>query len=391
VGLTPFQVKSKAGTYIFEVEKINFKPKFLKVIVADGEKKNIEVKLDEITSSVLIDSVPQGALVEIEGRQIGQTPVIVHDQKIGSYKATLKKPGMVPQELNWVVEDARPQTVKGNLFSNMGVIKINVSPASAQISIDGKSKGKSPFTENIEQGEHVVLIEATGYEKHEQNVIVEKEKESLLNIALNILPATMNVSTEPNDAMIFLDGKQIGRSPLSIPGLQPRKYQIKAEKDGYDLTSKDVEISAGASVDVVLNLDTNMGGIDIVINPPGITIYLDGKKIGKSEQGESEKLSKVFQIRGLTHGNHLLKVSHARAVPQDTEINIEVVKGQITRSRPVNMWIADCIIKFKNGKERVGRMREENDKQVFFEPEPGVAINYGMNEILSIKRFKIDE
>ncbi len=391
-GVTPFEVKTKAGSYIFELEKLNCKPKFVKVAVADGERRNVEVVLEEIISSVMIDSTPQEAIVEIDGREIGQTPIILHEQKIGVHKAILKKPGMVPVEVSWTVEDGRPQMVKANLSSNMGVMKVNVSPAHAQIAIDGKPRGKSPFSENIEQGEHTVTVEAPGYQKYEQKVVVERTREASLNIALNVLPGTVNVSSEPAGATISVDGRLVGRAPVSIPGLQPGKYQITAEKQGYDNGAREVDLAAGATADVTITLDTNMGGIDIAANPPGLTIYLDGKRIGKTERGESEKQSKIFEIRGLTFGKHVVRVSHARATPQDQVIEVDVKKGQIARPKPVNMWVADCIIKFKNSKKEVkGRLREEAQTKVFFEPEPGVAISYDKEEILSIERLKMDE
>ncbi|HPN85262.1 MAG TPA: hypothetical protein PK821_08010, partial [Victivallales bacterium] len=136
-----------------------------------------------------------------------------------------------------------------------------------------------------------------------------------------------------------------------------------------------------------------MGGIDLVANPPGVTVYLDGKKVGKMEEGErgNKKLSKVFQIRGLTSGDHSVKVSHARAVPQDKTINVVVEKGKISRPAQINMWIADSVVKFKNGKEVTGRIVENDASGILFEPEPGIAIRYKANEISGITHLGVDE
>lgn len=392
LGKTPFEIKTKNGTYVFGLEKNNYKPQYLKVTVGDGERKNVELTLQEITASVMIESTPTEATVEIDGKEIGLTPIIIHGQKIGTHKAILKKAGMVPVEVSWQIEDARPQTVKANLSSNLGLIKIIASPPNAQISVDDKPKGRSPLSENIEQGEHSITVEAPGYEKHEQKIIVNRNAETVLNIALNVLPGSINVNSEPEGATIYLDEKLIGKTPIKIPGLHPGKYQLKAEKAGFDIASREVELAPGANVDVTLTLDTNLGGIDLVANPPGLTVYLDGKKIGKTEKGDSEKLSKVFEIRGLTNGKHVVRVSHARAVPQDNIIEINVEKGKIARPKSINMWIVDCIIKFKKGnKELRGRLKEETDTKILFEPEPGVAISYDKEELSDIQKLKIDE
>jgi len=392
LGITPFEVKVKSGTYVFEIEKTNYIPQFIKVIVAEGEQKNVDLILEELTASVMLESTPPQATVEIDGKEIGVTPIILHGQKIGTHKAILKKPGMVPVEVSWKVKDARPQTVKANLLSNLGIIKINVSPANAQISIDGKPKGRSPLSENIEQGEHLITIEAPGYEKHEQNVVVNRETETVLNIALNVLPGSIDVSSEPQGATIYLNDKVIGKAPVKIPGLQPGKYQIKAEKSGFDHTIKEVEVAPGANAEISLVLDSNLGGIDLAANPPGLTVYVDGKKIGKTEKGESDKISKIFEIRGLTFGKHVIRVSHKRAVPQDYVIEVNVEKGKIARPKTINMWVVDCIIKFKSGKKELkGRLIEETDTKILFEPEPGVKIGYNKEELISIEKLKLEE
>ena len=68
---------------------------------------------------------------------------------------------------------------------------------------------------------------------------------------------------------------------------------------------------------VNLQLDSNLGGIDLVANPPGVTIYIDGVKKGVTEPGENPKFSKVFEVRGLRTGKHTVKMAHKRATPPE--------------------------------------------------------------------------
>jgi hypothetical protein len=391
IGVTPFKTKTKPGSYIFGIEKKNFKDQFVKAIAADGESKNIEVNLEEISSSVMIESSPAEVFVEIDGKQIGQTPMILHGQTIGQHKATFKKPGMVQQEVSWTVENARPQLVKVNLFTNMGVIKINASPANAQITIDGKPKGKAPFSENIEQGEHTILIEASGYKKHEQTVVVERSKDCVINVALNVQPGTLSISSTPSGATIFINDMQNEKTPLTVTGLQPGRYTIRAEKNGYDNSTREVELGPDGKTEINIILDTNMGGIDLVINPPGVTIYLDGKQIGVSQVGEEETLSKIFPVRNLKNGAHTIKVSHKRAIPSDRTIDISVEKGKISRPAPINMWIADAVLKLKNGKVLKVKLMQKNEKEILFQPEPGVTLKHEIEEVETVIPLKPEE
>jgi hypothetical protein len=178
---------------------------------------------------------------------------------------------------------------------------------------------------------------------------------------------------------------------VEIKNLQPGNYKLKVEKTGYDPVEKDINIIAGETSDVILRLDSNWGGIDLIANPPGVTIYVDGKKVGVSAEGEDKQTAKVFEIRNLTSQEHTIRLAHKRAVPAEKEITVKVSKGQISRPKPVNMWIANTYVKLKNGRETKGKLSYQNNGEIIFEPEPGVTLKYSKNEIETIRELKENE
>jgi len=391
-GATPKAIKVPPGTYIMEVSRTNYKSSWQKLVSTAASKKSIEIELEPITSSVMIDSKPAGAIVEIDGKQVGQTPFIVHDQTIGKHSARLLKPGCIPQEITWTVEDARPQLVSGNLFSNTGTLEVKSTPPGANIFIDGKARGKTPFTDKIEQGERTVKAEMKGYNSHEQKVVVDRDARKEVQIVLQMLPGNLNVKTTPAGATVFLNDRQYQNSPVEIRDLKPGDYTIKIKLPGHDPIEKKVTIIAGETAEFSETLDTNWGGIDLVVNPPGVTIYVDGKKIGLSELGEDKTTSKVFEIRNLSSEEHVIKLAHKRAQPAEKEIKVKVSKGQIARPKPINMWIADTYVKLKdNGREMRGKIRQQTDDEIIFEPEPGIAQKYTRKEIETIRELKENE
>lgn len=396
IGLTPKNIRLPSGTFIMEVTKVNYKSAWQKVTSSAGDKKNIEVNLAPITSSVLIESKPEGAIVEAEGKQVGQTPIILHDQTIGKHTATLSKPGCISQEISWNVEDARPQAVTANLSSNMGTLDIQSAPNNANVFLDGKPRGKTPFSEKIEQGEHKIRVELKGYNTHEQNVIVTKDSKKDVSVTLQLLPGSLSVKTNPPGASVTLNNQQYQNSPVEIKNLLPGNYKLKIEKEGYDPVEKDVKITAGEPSDVIISLDSNWGGIDLVANPPGVTIYIDGRKVGISAEGEDKLTSKVFEIRNLSSLEHTIRIAHKRAVPAEKEIKVKVEKGQIARPKPISMWIADTYVKLKNGREMRGKIRQKNSLEIILEQpdEAGrgiIAQRYGQNEIETIRELKENE
>ncbi len=391
-GLTPRTIPLSPGTYIMEISKLHYKSAWQKLVATPSAKKNIEVELEPVTSSVMIESKPADAVVEIDGKEVGQTPFIIHDQTIGKHSARLLKPGCVPQEISWTVEDARPQLVSGNLFSNTGTLDVKSDPAGANLFLDGKAIGKTPFTDKLEQGEHKIRVEMKGYNPHEQTAVVTRDEKKDVQVTLQILPGTLNIKTTPAGATVSVNARQYQNSPVTLKDLQPGDYTVKLTLQGHDPIEKKVTVMPGETTDLTENMDSNWGGIDLVVNPPGVTIYVDGKKLGISEQGEDKTTSKVFEIRNLSSEEHVIKLAHKRALPAEKEIKVKVSKGQITRPKPVNMWIADTYIKLKeNGREMKGRIRQQNDDEIIFEPEPGIAQRYARKELETLRELKENE
>jgi hypothetical protein len=127
-----------------------------------------------------------------------------------------------------------------------------------------------------------------------------------------------------------------------------------------------------------------------------VTIYIDGKRLGISAEGEDKLTSKVFEIRNLSSQEHTLKIAHKRAVPPEKEIKVKVEKGQISRPKPLNMWIADTYVKLRNGREMRGKIRQQNTLEIILEqPDEGgrgiIAQRYGRNEIETIRELKENE
>ena len=240
LGKTPCNGKLPAGTYIFKFVKTNHQPAWEKLSCEKSDSKTIEAKLIPITASVMLRSAPSGAKVEIDGNIVGETPLILNEQSIDKHSAILKKPGFVPQEISWTVENARPQLVQVQLGTNVGTLKVSSVPAQASISIDGKPQGETPFSDKIEQGQHQLKIEKPGYSPYEKVILVTKEQITDIKADLQILPSSIAITSNPPGASVFINNRQYENTPTEIKNLQPGNYVIKLEKAGCDPASREL-------------------------------------------------------------------------------------------------------------------------------------------------------
>ena len=194
---TPVSIKIAPGKHIIKATKKNFLPKWTKVLCSPGAKATVEIPLDPITASVLIESSPQGAEIIIKGDNIGETPLVLYNQGLGTHSAILKKIGAVSKEITWEISDERPRFVKEKLSSNLGTLIIRTDPSNAAILVDGKQTGHTPFSAPLAEGNHSVKLSMPGYSDYEQTILVLRDKTVNRSIPLQLLPGSVTISSTP--------------------------------------------------------------------------------------------------------------------------------------------------------------------------------------------------
>jgi hypothetical protein len=385
LGTTPYNARTTPTTIIIKIAKPDFKPRWERIELKAGEDKTFHYDLIPVAGSVLLVSRPDNAKVIITGEVKGTTPLILQRQPVGSYTAKLEKPGFAPREVSWQIKDERPQEVIVSLNSNVGRLTLNSEPLHAQVFINGAPRGYTPFKCELEEGKYQLKLEKEGFAAIEDYVNILRDQNLDKSMTMSNLPGSIEITTEPAGADIFINDEPHGVSPLKLNALAAGKYVVKATKNAFDAISKEVVIVPGQKSSVEFVMTKNTGGIDLVVNPPGATIYLNGKIHGVTQKGENPMLSRIFQIRGINAGNYEITAAHKRGVPDTKTVTVTVAKGQIARPKPISLWVANAELKLKDGKVAMGLLYSESPDKILFGPEPGVKVEYSRDEIDYLK------
>ena len=92
--------------------------------------------------------------------------------------------------------------------------------------------------------------------------------------------ADLYVTTEPGEAMVYLDGRQKGRAPLTLERVPVGSYKLEARK-GYLIARQDVALAPDDLKKVHLKLEHQKGDLKLFSTPAGAEVTLDGKSTGK--------------------------------------------------------------------------------------------------------------
>ncbi|MBT3755230.1 MAG: PEGA domain-containing protein, partial [Candidatus Cloacimonetes bacterium] len=114
---------------------------------------------------------------------------------------------------------------------------VDSAPMGAAIFLDGSSTGVvTPATLEIDSGTHQLRLELAGYEDYNETFTVEDDGVytvlALMDLAIN---STLNVTTSPAGASIYIDGAYTGyTSPAVIQGITLGYHYIRIYYPGYN-------------------------------------------------------------------------------------------------------------------------------------------------------------
>ena len=378
---TPSEIRLGPGTYLIRMTKKNYQPTWKYVKIRANKTKKMTLTLRPVRGSVLITSNPVGAKITMDGKRQGLTPLVLTNLKLGEYSAQIEHINRAPRVVKWMITDIRPQKVSAALESDIGKFVLKTIPPKARVYIDGKARGLTPFSTELQEGLHKVKLTLAGFSEIKATVDIARDKQTAKTFTLVRLPGSFTFRSIPKGALVYINQRSHGKTPLTVADLQAGKYKIRVEKNGFDSMSRDAYVSAGRENIIDFTLKRNTGGIDLIVNPPGVTVYVNGKEHGLTVEGASKDLSKVIHIRNLPAGKYQIMLAHKRMRPATIKKYIRVKKAKITRPKPINVWIANAVLKVKDEAEIIVLLYEKNKKYLIYSPEPGVKIRKSLRKI----------
>ncbi len=117
-------------------------------------------------------------------------------------------------------------------------VMIHSQPEGAQVYIDDQlSEFKTPHAFLLSGDEDQVFSVRLEIDQHEPNtrtISLKPDMATELTIELKVLPFERVIKTSPSGAVVKVDGKAIGPSPLEFSFAPEQSYQIEVSLEGYD-------------------------------------------------------------------------------------------------------------------------------------------------------------
>lgn len=141
---------------------------------------------------------------------------------------------------------------------------LNSTPSGARVTVDGRDVGVTPVSVgSLRRGAHTVRFTHQGYVTTQRRVRIRSAQpaqsiEVTLAATRSTRPATssataaqasgsLTVDSRPAGARVFVDGKQVGTTPLQVGTVQAGDHAVRLERDGYRPWSRSVRVPGGGT------------------------------------------------------------------------------------------------------------------------------------------------
>jgi len=242
----------------------------------NARKRAAPVAVAVTPGQMAVDSTPQGAQVQVDGRTDASyvTPFALTNLAPGAHTITVSKTGYTGDSRTVNVTSGTRATVVIHLSQLMATLVVKSDPAGANVYVDGRFTGATtPAQVSVDKGQHVVLVRKMGYIDETMNA--QFVLGQTFNFAPTLRPlgsldnmrtvggkmsklfggkgaqagqAVVTIRTQPKGAQVAINEHIIEKSsPLEV-ALDPGNYEIDITMTGYAPIHKVINADKGGKV-----------------------------------------------------------------------------------------------------------------------------------------------
>lgn len=198
------------------------------------------------------DAVTKGAHVfatnTVTGRktQLGTIPMTNKEIDGGVYTLQIQQEKYKDYSTTVTIAEGKTTVITPQLEANFAQLTLTTQ-SGADIYVDGRKLGTGRWSGTLELGEYSVETRQASHKSSYTNLSVLPQtagKTIVLNDPLPIY-GSLIVDGTPMDAVVYVDNKRVGVSPLVYGELLIGSHTVRLEKEGYAKQEKTIAVSEG--------------------------------------------------------------------------------------------------------------------------------------------------
>lgn len=240
------------------------------MVTVDQPRKELQFALRPAFGSVTVTSTPSGALVFLDEKQVGQTPLTLDRIASGSHSLRLQAPQYAVERRNVSVADGQTANVAVTLAARFAEITVQ-APQGAVVTVDGDRKGSGTLSWRQGEGLCDIVVSMAGHRDARRQLEVVAGRAQTVQLTPQPIYGSASVDSDPMDAEIWIDGKQYGVTPNVVERLLVGSHTLVLKKSGCADLQQQFSVEEGKEASLSVKLPTGRSGDIIVVRDLDIT------------------------------------------------------------------------------------------------------------------------
>ena len=373
----------RQGEHTVAIEKEGYRRVETEVTVTDERNQRLLFLLQKRPGILLLSTVPaKGAVVTIDGDEIGVTPVAEVELSAGEHEVLIRAENHRDFLTCVDIEGAgSTQTLEVVLERRWAAISFTSQPPGATVEVSGSRIGTTPLTANLMEGSHTFTLMLRGHKPYRSRMaVVAGEAQTLPNARLPVTDGLLTVESVPPGATVTVDGVYSGETPLTVdlePGVA---HEVEVSRGGYETQTQQARIESGSEETLSIELAPLLGELEVVSDPPNAVLYVDGEARGSANQTLSLiALPQQIEVRKEGYESFTTTLTPRPGFPQSIEVILRTLEEAKAASTPAVITTSEGhqLRLIQPARFRMGASRRE----------PGRRANETIREVELTRRY----
>jgi len=164
VGVTPATIQLLEGTHDLTVSKDGFSAWDGNVVAEPNVSQTLPIiRLQPADARLLVNTIPRGANVTVNGRYRGQSPLTLSLTPDVDYQIGMSKAGYGVTSRSLRLQSAASESITVDLSARVGTVTMNVEPADATVYVDGRARGTGNTVVRLSSAPHRIEVKRQGF------------------------------------------------------------------------------------------------------------------------------------------------------------------------------------------------------------------------------------
>jgi hypothetical protein len=188
IGAAPLAkpVRTTLGSHKLVVSQDGFVPFAQDVSIAPAQDVKVEavLKPEPNTGHLAVRELHDHPVhVFVDGKDVGPAPY-EGELSAGDHSLEAKGDKFTSEKRTITIVKKERQEITLDAIATLGMLRVNATPTTAQISVDGKPVGAGLYQGEFAEGPHTVEVTAPGYESVSRSIAVERGQTMNLDVPL---------------------------------------------------------------------------------------------------------------------------------------------------------------------------------------------------------------